>query len=264
MKTTIYYFTGTGNSLWLSRLIGEKLDGSELIAIPNAVNRAVTISGEVLGIVTPIYMYNIPHIVVDFIRNIENAGYLFIVFAGAGELGTGIRETLNLLKSRNLALSALFNVPMPSNYTPYGCPDEEKRISLLAKAEDRVDEIVETVSHRGRFIDSTNSSAFETWVHPGILYRLGYKQIHTFDKSFYADEKCNGCSICQKVCPVNNITMSDNRPLWHNRCQQCYACLQWCPQHSIQAGKKTVGIERYHNPHVTVNDIIASSAEYGE
>ena len=109
--------------------------------------------------------------------------------------------------------------------------------------------------------DSNNTSLIKTYIHPGIYYKLGYSRIKILDKSFITDEKCNGCSICQKVCPVNNITMKDNKPVWNNQCQQCYACLNWCPEESIQAGSKTVGIERYHNPNITVKDIISSSAE---
>lgn len=264
MKTGIYYFSGTGNSLWLARRISEKLEGSELISIPNVINQTTSINEEILGIVCPIYMYNMPHIVAEFIRKIESAEYIFFVFAGAGGLGNGIKETLKLFASQKLTLSALFNIPMPSNYTPYGCPPEEKQRCLLEAAEARVEEIADMVRNRGRYIDSSNTSLLETWIHPGLLYRFGYKRIHTFGKSFYTDENCNGCSVCQKVCPVGNITITDDKPVWHEHCQQCYACLQWCPGESIQVGKNTAGIDRYHNPHVTVNDIIASSAEYND
>ncbi len=81
------------------------------------------------------------------------------------------------------------------------------------------------------------------------------------DKNYTVDDKCNGCSICQKVCPVNNIIMEDNKPLWNKKCEQCYACLQWCPKESIQVGKKTIGVKRYHHPNITIKDIQNSSIE---
>ncbi|PIU25867.1 MAG: hypothetical protein COZ07_10650 [Candidatus Infernicultor aquiphilus] len=34
------------------------------------------------------------------------------------------------------------------------------------------------------------------------------------DRSFQYDEKCNGCGICTRICPVNNIKMVENRPVW--------------------------------------------------
>ncbi|MFC1538655.1 EFR1 family ferrodoxin [Candidatus Latescibacterota bacterium] len=261
MKTEIYYFSGTGNSLFVAQKICENIEDSELISIPNVVNRKTGINGEVIGIVCPIYMYNIPHIVADFIRKIERAEYIFLVFSGAGGLGYGIKNTLNVFASKKLTLSSVFNLPMPSNYTPFGITPEEKQKKLFANIDNKVEDIIKIVKKRGRFIDSTNTSFFNTHIHPGIRYRMGYSRINIMDKSFTADDKCNGCSICQKVCPVDNITMEDNKPVWNNRCQQCYACIQWCPTESIQAGKKTVGIKRYHNPNITVNDIIRSSSE---
>jgi len=262
MKTDIYYFSGTGNSLFVARKISGGIEGSELISIPNIINRKGEITGAVIGIVCPIYMYNMPHLVADFIRKIENADYIFLVFAGAGDLGGGIDETYKIFESKNLALSSLFNLRMPSNYTPYGVYSPEKQNNIFAGIDKKVDKIVDTVKKRGRVIDSANTSLFKTHIFPGLLYRLGYSRINIMDKSFVTDDNCNGCSICQKVCPVNNITMKDDKPVWNNQCQQCYACLQWCPEKSIQVGKKTVGIGRYHNPSVTVKDIINSSADF--
>ncbi|MFC1608339.1 EFR1 family ferrodoxin, partial [Candidatus Latescibacterota bacterium] len=171
----------------------------------------------------------------------------------------GIKEALKIYKTQNLQLSSVFNVPMPSNYTPYGCPSEEKQQSLLTDASKKIDDIVDTVSRQGSFVDTTNTTIFEAYIHPGIHYRMGYQRINILDKSFYTDVNCNGCAICQKICPVDNITMNEKRPVWNNRCQQCYACLHWCPRESIQAGKKTVGIKRYHNPFITLKEIIISS-----
>ena len=42
--------------------------------------------------------------------------------------------------------------------------------------------------------------------------------------------------------------------------EQCYACVQWCPQEAIQANKRTPRRERYRNPDVTLKDIIAANS----
>ena len=257
----VYYFSGTGNSLFIATKIIEKIENSKLISIPKVINDKMGFEGAVIGIVCPIYMYNIPLIVADFIEKIENAEYIFFVFAGAGELGGAVKHLLKVFKSKNLKLSSIFNVPMPSNYTPFGITPEDKQKERFAKIDTKVDNIVKIVQKRQSFITRSTNSFFNSYIHPGILYRMGYSRINQLDKSFSADEKCNGCSICQKVCPVNNITMKDHKPEWKNQCQQCYACLQWCPTESIQAGKRTVGIKRYHNPNIKVKDIINSSVQ---
>ena len=93
MKTDIYYFSGTGNSLTIAQNLSKKIEYSKIISIPLVINKANNITGEIIGIVCPIYMHNIPCIVVDFIKKIKEAKYLFMVYAGGGELGNGFKAT---------------------------------------------------------------------------------------------------------------------------------------------------------------------------
>ena len=37
---------------------------------------------------------------------------------------------------------------------------------------------------------------------------------------------------------------------------QCLACINYCPENSIQYGDKTQERGRYHNPEITVQDLI--------
>ncbi|MBN1673737.1 MAG: hypothetical protein JXR37_22005 [Kiritimatiellae bacterium] len=48
----------------------------------------------------------------------------------------------------------------------------------------------------------------------------------------------------------------NEKPSWLHRCEQCLACLHWCPQEAIQVGKKTVGRARYHHPDVRARDLM--------
>ena len=85
------------------------------------------------------------------------------------------------------------------------------------------------------------------------------------DRAFRADEKCNGCGICAKVCPVGNIEMVDGSgerhpvPAWQQQCEQCSACLQSCPEEAVQFGPNTSGGRRYHHPDVTLADMVRAA-----
>jgi ferredoxin len=257
MKTQLYYFTGTGNCLSVARKIGAALDDVTLTSIAGVTEPRI--AGDVIGVISPIYMYDMPHIVIDFIKRIHQAQYLFFVYAGGGEPGGGLRSVQRLCKKRNLDLSALFNIAMPSNYTPFGCPDLQEQRSMLDAIDGRIAAIADTVSRRERHVDRNPTGFFKTIIHPGVLYRLGHAMIRRLDKDFSADESCNGCEICSKVCPVGNISIQEGRPQWNHRCQQCFACQNWCPQKAIQYRNKTDGVERYHHPDVKVSDIINSN-----
>ena len=55
-------------------------------------------------------------------------------------------------------------------------------------------------------------------------------------KPFHATEACIACKKCEKVCPVNNIKVTD-RPVWGDNCTQCLACYHICPVHAVEYGK---------------------------
>ena len=91
------------------------------------------------------------------------------------------------------------------------------------------------------------------------LYHMAFGHVQEMDKSFYTDEKCNSCGVCEKICPALNIRMKEGRPCWLHHCEQCLACIQWCPRESIQYGKKTPRYSRYHHPEVTLKDMLAAA-----
>jgi ferredoxin len=79
------------------------------------------------------------------------------------------------------------------------------------------------------------------------------------ERSFYVDTKCNGCGICEKVCPSGKIKIINRIPQWQTdiKCTYCFACLHFCPVQSIQIKKRnTINKGRYHHPLITAKDII--------
>ena len=73
-----------------------------------------------------------------------------------------------------------------------------------------------------------------------------FARFATDARPFYVTEKCIGCGKCEKLCPKGNIVMTDGRPHWEDRCMQCLACINVCPEQAIEYGKKTVGKRRYY------------------
>ena len=59
------------------------------------------------------------------------------------------------------------------------------------------------------------------------------------------EELCNGCGKCVKVCPLNNFSLKDGRPIWGNDCTHCMACIGNCPTEAIEYGNITQTKEKY-------------------
>ncbi|MGL4934153.1 MAG: flavodoxin domain-containing protein [Cetobacterium sp.] len=66
---TIYYFSGTGNTLYLAKYLKENCSYN-LVNISTLKNKEVLLSGEV-GLLFPVYAMGIPKIVEEFLKRIQ-------------------------------------------------------------------------------------------------------------------------------------------------------------------------------------------------
>jgi len=256
--TRIYTFSGTGNSLWVARARAERFGDTTLTPIPQALADGDCEPHEDrVGIVAPVYMYRIPHIVERFLRRLRTAAPLFYVATMGGDAGDLFTRVERVCRDQSLKLTVAMPVQLPSNYLPFGgVPPDDKLATVFETAAVRVNEIGGVIE-RGEGRVEHAYDKWRAWFHPGLLYRLGHKYIPQSDRSYALDDGCDGCGICDLVCPVDNIEMKDERPVWKGACEQCMACMQWCPQEVIQVKDKTRGERRYHHPEIRSKDIVA-------
>lgn len=256
MKTLIYFYTGTGNSLWTARTLAAQLGNTEIIPMSGVSNDIVTDAGNI-GLVFPVHIWGLPRKVINFLDKLPagNSKNYFALAVNAGQVAATLLQLDKLLQARGISLSAGFDVVMPNNYIPWGGPGpEEKQQERFHNARKKIERIAAVVKEKeqrpvekGPLWQNILFTAF---------YKISFNQVPKLDKKFSVDEKCNGCGICEKVCTVFNIEFEEKKPVWQHRCEQCFACLQWCPQEAIQIGKKTVNYQRYRHPEVNLKDIM--------
>ena len=258
MKTTIFYFSGTGNSLKVARDLAEKLGESEIIPIAKIIDDNIDLSAERIGIVFPVYMWGIPLIVRRFVGKLGNnpEKYFFAVVTCGGASANTLKQMEDILKKQGNRLSSGFVVYMPSNYIPMGnALSENEQKKRFDKCNEKLKEIVDIVSKCERNKIEVGSLLARI-ILSGVINKVSAPQIPKMDKSFWVAEDCNGCGICSKVCPAKNIKLDTGRPEWLHKCEQCLSCIQWCPKEAIQYGKKTIGKKRYRHPDVKLKDVI--------
>ena len=255
MKTTIYYFSGTGNSLKVAKDIATGLKDTQVIRIcKDNMDINNTVSNKI-GIVFPVYFSGMPLLVKEFIEKVKipSEAYVYAVVTFGRASDASISQLEKLLINKGIKLSAAFKMRMPGNYQVMYSPFSEKKQKQLFENEERkISQIVSSINNNEIVKCSGISEKLMKTV-GGIMYTSfkPYKK----DKNFWTDEKCNGCGICVKVCPANNIKMNNRKPQWQHKCEQCVACMQWCPQKSIQYKKATIKRGRYHHPDVTIKEL---------
>lgn len=253
----LYYFSGTGNSLYAARKISERLDNCAIVPIVKTLASNRPVLCERIIVVFPVYMYRAPHIVCRFFKRIKSADQIIAVATMGGESGRALRQVQSILLKNNLDLFSGFEIAMPDNYTPIeGATSPDEQRTALEKADETISDIVKRI-HAGERTIEQNTSLFKVSVWPGIFFGYAYIIISKLGRYFRVEQSCNGCGTCEKVCPSATVTLHNGKPRWSNGCEQCFACLQWCPMEAIQYGKKTKGKKRYRNLSVTVQDIIA-------
>ncbi len=253
MNTVIYYFTGSGNSRKIAKDLAEKLDNTEIIRITKRLvdSGPINITGKT-GIIFPVYVSGLPVIVEAFVNRLEiaDAAYLFAIANFGESAGVSLVQLDDLLMKKGKDLSAAFEILMPDNTQimfPPGTKEEQEE--CLKAQKDMIPEIASVLSNGIKHTDKIDT-----------VRKSGQTRPHIFTpsvmaKEFYSDDKCDSCGKCAKVCPVNNITLSNGKPFWHYHCELCLACMQWCPHEAIQFGEKSKEWGRYRNPYVDINEM---------
>jgi len=256
-KTTIFYFSGTGNSLWIARALACELGNTEIISMVDCDINQNNIDSQVIGMIFPVHMWGVPKRVLDFLDQLRamSPEYIFAVANNAGQVSNTLVQLYKVMESNGLVLSSGWSVVMPSNYIPWGGPGSlEKQNELFAAARIKISDIGQLISRRVKMPVEKGplwQRIVFTWI-----YKLSFPHVHEMSGKFWVDERCNQCGLCIQLCPTKNIIMHDNKLSWQNHCEQCLACIQWCPQEAMQYGRRTPAYSRYHHPEVKIKDLL--------
>jgi flavodoxin/Pyruvate/2-oxoacid:ferredoxin oxidoreductase delta subunit len=282
MTTNIYYFSGTGNSLSVARDIAEKTSGN-LVSIPSVMNKdRIKSDANVIGIVFPVHgIFRIPSIIERFVWKLDdiNSKYIFAVTTYGSMAGGAVKCFRKLVESSGGKLSAGFAVHMPMNNITipfYSGTVGNKEQKLFENWREKNCSIYEYVNARKEGRLEVTNKLFVSLFYPldkifarwrieskyNKLTKMNLKKDDLWpmmDVSFHSNEKCDGCAICSRICPVKNIKMVENKPSWQHHCERCMACLQWCPKEAIEFGKESIGRKRYHHPGVELSDMLRAA-----
>lgn len=261
----IFYFSGTGNSLYAAKKIGSYLK-EDVISISSAMHNETELryelkENETIGFVFPLYAFSAPKMVFDFLSKMElgnfHDNYIFAVATYGQNIGRFDKFFDVELEKKGMHLSAGFSLNMPNNYFHIWSEEEQKK--CLDAAEITISRISQMVSLREKIFEITITPNAEEI---GAKMNKQYNSTLNDTSAFYANDQCVNCGLCAKVCNGQCIKLIDGKPTWGEGCTKCFACIHLCPQRAIQYKEEsgnyhlsTENAGRYKNPNINIQEL---------
>jgi ferredoxin len=228
MSTQIVYYSGRGNSLQVSRELATRLEDASIAPFKEAVQSGLDPQVECLGLVFPVIDFGIPALVAGYLEAVlqgrSDSSYIFAVVLNGGMPAGSLGQVEAILRKHGRALAAGFLVDVRIAQGLQG-DWSSLRGAILEMVSSRSHPPLPTASWFGRAVLT------------GLLNRLSEQEVHGKDRYFRVDPSCDGCRICAAVCPVENIALVGDKPVWGHACDQCFGCYAWCPRQAIHFKK---------------------------
>jgi ferredoxin len=259
MHVKLIYFSGTGNSLALTRMIASKIPGTEIIPAISFLNQPTqAIHADAVGFIFPVYYLDVPEIMKGIILKMDLAQveYIFSTATCGGDSGNSFHTLNRILQAKGKRLHLGIEVPIGDNSIVYTTPK-----SVLDERIARLDEVSADIAGRVSTCE-TDEKPVTYKTGPAIMkqvYKVALNQYYQIGHKSVISERCTACGLCERVCPAGNIHIFDGKVTWQDQCESCFACLNWCPRQAIRFGKIEMTYRtQYRYPGMKAGDVIVA------
>lgn len=258
-KLTAFYFTGTGNTRYVTLSLMQKLTGAfetRAFEIPGDFDAASELKGaDAVLLAFPIYGSSPP---VPMRRFLQKNSELFrgkeVMIAatqymfsgdGAASLGRAVERV-----GGRVTFAEHFN--MPNNLADCGMfriRNGRELEGILRKTDRRIDRFARRI---------LCGKIFRRGFNP-VSHAVGYFCQRSFWRRSEEDKKsllkidakkCVGCGLCVKNCPVRNLGMDGKRARAKGNCALCYRCVNLCPKRAISLVGNRAPEVQYRGPNI--------------
>lgn len=255
MKAIIYTFSGTGNTMRISKLFAQEFERNGVETLLYNIGKDGEIPNpndyDYVGFAYPIHAFNAPPNMLRFVRGLPRADELgnarnesecngnackesgrqgkeYFILKSSGEplkLNNISSGKLNkILRRKGYKLRSEYHYAMPYNMIFRHTDDMAAKMwdtaQALAPIEAR--EILEGKEHKLWKFPFGGAIAF--------LFRIEHPAMRVNGKMFRVDkDKCLMCGMCEKNCPQKNIHIKDGKFYFGNDCVMCARCSFSCP-----------------------------------
>ena len=242
----IFCFSGTGNSRYIARRIGERT-GDRVAELPVTDTGPCACGDDALVFVTPTYAWRLPRVAEAWIRGANLAGKrAWFVMSCGTDVGAAGKYLERMCRETSIVYMGLMPIVMPENYiVMFKAPEQAEAQKIISRAIRDMDHAAERICAGAPF-DGRKANIMDR-IKSGPVNRAFYP-LYVHARGFRAGDTCVGCGVCETACPLHNVRMENGRPKWGGSCTQCMACLCRCPKGAIECGRGTRGKRRYVCP----------------
>jgi ferredoxin/flavodoxin len=244
MKIPIVYFSSSGNTKYVARLInnGLKIMNLEPELIPF---KALTRSDlnleeiEVLGIGAPIYAMAFTLNMLDWIKKlpiVRKKVKFFLFDTNAGLPGPSIKQIKDILIRKNYEFIGALEIVVPTRDSVF----ESKYFKYVKWSRSKIDKIVQFGIKIGKIIKT--GSGILNWSNPTIFGSIIRAYFQKLEKPLYRyasnligynPNKCTKCRVCEKGCPTKAISFNKKPVINPKKCIICFRCIRNCPENAL-------------------------------
>lgn len=238
LHLTGVFFSGTGNTKHCVEKFIKCFDtGKAAVPIESTDVRIRIAEDEFIVFGYPIYFSNIPKIVRGFILGNGDcfAGKKVFLLATMGLFsGDGAGCSARLLKKSGAQIVGGLHVKMPD------CIGDKKLLKKPLEENKRIvreaDEKIRLAAQRLKD-GNPAKDGLNPFDHMAGLFgqRLWfYGETASYQKKPDIDrQKCTGCGLCVKLCPMKNLRLSNGKAVSGEKCTLCYRCFSRCPVRAL-------------------------------
>ena len=225
-----------------------------MLPLTEAVQQDLT-NEQRIGLVFPTYDFNLPPALPEMVSHLKISpkSYVFTVVTCGSMAGNCIWVLRRLLREKGIELAYSHKVSVPDNSALAFGRNPNKQLKKFERVPARMEQIIRELHAESHTLHYSWFSLL-SWLLGRPAIERG--MIHCLGPKVNAD-KCTGCNTCVRVCPMDNINLTDEKAIIGDNCTVCLACVHVCPQQAIRTNGQEARKERqYRHPDIKLKDLI--------